>query len=525
MERLSERHTAKDDTVTLDANLLDRAAARLLGLIDHQHGGTKGAPKFPQASLLTFLWRAGTRLPDPAYREAVLTTLRNICQGGIYDHLGGGFARYSVDDRWLVPHFEKMLYDNAQLIELLSLAFIATGDPLFRDRVVETVAWLDREMTTESGAFAASIDADSEGHEGKFYVWSEADILRLLGPEEGAFFISHYGVYPQGNWEGVNILNRLGAMDRLADAEETRLATARLTLLAEREHRTRPATDDKLLADWNGLAIAALALAGTTFARPDWIAMATRAFAFITGPMARDGRLAHSWRDGKSVFPGLATDYANIINAALALHAATLDTAYVREAERLADLVRRHHWDDDTAGYFLPADDAEALIVRPRSETDEATPAANSVMARNLIRLWHLTGKDSYRADADAIIAASAPIRGAKPLRRRRHALRPRLPPPRRRRRHHSPAGHNARPARRDRPRPLDTRHHPVRSRRLRRPAANPPGRRQDRDRRHHHRLCLPGRNLLAAGHRPRRARRPALTPNTPSKKNMVYVS
>ena len=395
--------------LTLDRDLLDRAAARLLGLIDREHGGIKGAPKFPQATLLDFLWRAADRNGDPACRDALLTTLRTICQGGIYDHLGGGFARYSVDDRWLVPHFEKMLYDNGQLVTLLTQAFVATGDRLFADRIAETIAWLDREMTTPEGAFAASIDADSEGHEGRFYVWTREEIIDVLGEEEAAFFAHTYGVYPDGNWEGVNILNRLGSMTPLPDAGEARLAAAREKLLARRDGRVRPATDDKVLADWNGLMIAALAFAGATFQRPDWIAMADRAFAFVTGPMARGDRLAHSWRDAKSAFPGLATDYADTIAAALALHAATQDPGYLAAAEDLAATLRRHHWDKATPGYFLSADDAEALIVRPRSATDEATPSANSVMAQNLVRLWRLTGTDAYRDDADAIIDASAP--------------------------------------------------------------------------------------------------------------------
>jgi len=395
--------------LTLDRDLLDRAAARLLGLIDREHGGIKGAPKFPQATLLDFLWRAGERTGDPAYRDAVLTTLRNICQGGIYDHLGGGFARYSVDDRWLVPHFEKMLYDNGQLVTLLTQAFIATGDRLFADRVAETIAWLAREMVTPEEAFAASIDADSEGHEGRFYVWTHDEIVDVVGEAEAVFFARAYGVYPDGNWEGVNILNRLGTTSLLTDADEARLAAARAKLLSRRDGRVRPATDDKVLADWNGLMIAALASAGATFQRFDWIAMADRAFAFITGPMARGDRLAHSWRDDKSVFPGLATDYADTITAALALHAATQEPHYLAEAEKLAATLRRHHWDDDAPGYFLSADDAEALIVRPRSATDEATPSANSVMAQNLVRLWHLTGNHAYRDDVDAIIEASAP--------------------------------------------------------------------------------------------------------------------
>jgi uncharacterized protein len=408
MQHLHERSDS-GGRLTLDRDLLDRAASRLLGLIDREHGGIKGAPKFPQATVLDFLWRASDRTGDRAFRDAVLVTLRNICQGGIYDHLGGGFARYSVDDRWLVPHFEKMLYDNGQLVELLCHAFIATGEPLFAQRIAETVAWLDREMVTPRGAFAASIDADSEGDEGKFYVWTIDEIVDVLGAEEGAFFARNYGVHEAGNWEGVNILNRLATLTLPADVDAARLAAAREALLLRRAVRVRPATDDKVLADWNGLTIAALALAGATFGRPDWIATADRAFAFVTGPMARDGRLAHSWRDGKSVFPGLATDYADLIKAALALHAATLRPAYLARAEALAATLRRHHFDAATPGYYLSADDADALIIRPRSETDEATPGANSVMAQNLIRLWHLTGTDAYRADADAVIEASGP--------------------------------------------------------------------------------------------------------------------
>ncbi|WP_421726798.1 thioredoxin domain-containing protein [Bauldia sp.] len=407
MQHLAEK-PAPAGTVTLGPALLDQASERLLGFVDRVHGGTRGAPKFPQASLLGFLWRAGDRTDNPAFREAMLTTLRNVAQGGIYDHLGGGFARYSVDDRWLVPHFEKMLYDNAQLITLMTQAFIATGDRLFSRRVAETIAWLDREMTAPSGAFAASIDADSEGVEGKFYVWQRDEVDVTLG-DDSAFFCDVYDVQPGGNWEGVSILNRLNSMALRSAKDEDRLAMARKRLLARRGSRVRPATDDKILADWNGLTISALAFAAATFKRPEWLAMAKNAFQFVVGPMSQDGRLAHAWRDDKFVFPGLATDYANMIAAALALHDTTLDKSYVTDAERLTGLVRVHHWNASDPGYYLPADDAEALIVRPLSINDDATPAANSVMIENLVRLWHLTGKQEYRDDADAVLEASAP--------------------------------------------------------------------------------------------------------------------
>jgi uncharacterized protein YyaL (SSP411 family) len=399
--------------ILLDRTLLDQAADRLLSFMDPVHGGTTGAPKFPQASLLDFLWRSAWRTADARYRAIVLVTLRNICQGGIYDHIAGGFARYATDARWLVPHFEKMLYDNAQLIALITAAWQATGEPLFRSRIEETVAWLTREMRLPGGAFAASIDADSEGHEGRFTVWTRTEVMSVLGDGEGTFFADTYDISEAGNWEGVSIPNRLRTPELLSDADERRLAAARDILLSHRAGRTRPATDDKILADWNGLTIAALASAGTAFDRPDWIDLAAQAFRFVTTTMMHGRRLAHSWRDGKSVFPGLATDYAAMAKAALALYDATFQSAWLDEAEELAATLRRHHWDPERPGYFLSADDAPPLIIRPRSETDDATPSAASLMAANLIRLWRLTGKDAYRADADAILETASPSIGA----------------------------------------------------------------------------------------------------------------
>ena len=262
-------------------------------------------------------------------------------------------------------------------------------------------------MRLPGGAFAASIDADSEGHEGRFYVWRHPEIVDLLGPEDAAFFAEIYDVTPTGNFEGASILNRLGHMAPLSPDAEAPLARLRQTLAVERDRRIRPATDDKILTDWNGLLIAALAHAGAALDRPDWIGLATDAYAFINTTMTRSNRLAHAYRDGVSVYPGLATDYAAMTRAALALHAATLDDIWLHHAMGHAAMLRRHHWDAARPGYFLSADDAEALILRPRSATDEATPSANSVMAGNLVRVWRLTGDDTYRADADAIIAAA----------------------------------------------------------------------------------------------------------------------
>lgn len=387
---------------------LDRAADQISGLFDRTHGGLRGAPKFPQCGLLELMWRTGARTGDEGLRATAAFTLNRMCEGGIYDHLGGGFSRYSVDEFWLVPHFEKMLYDNAQLLELLALAYGDTKDPLFLARARETVGWLQREMVTEEGAFSASLDADSEGHEGRFYVWTKREIEAELGPEDAAFFARFYDVSEGGNWEGAVILNRTKAGDVEAE-DEARLAPLREKLLAARARRVRPGLDDKILADWNGLMIAALARAGSYLGEPDWVDMGARAFAAVCRLMEQDGRLSHSWRAGKKVFPGLASDQAAMARAALALHEATGEPGYIAKAEGFLDGLERHYADVRSGAYFLTADDAEALVVRPLSTMDEALPNYQAVAADALVRLAALTGRDDLRARADRILAAISP--------------------------------------------------------------------------------------------------------------------
>ncbi|MEI2386848.1 thioredoxin domain-containing protein [Breoghania sp. JC706] len=398
----ADQHAQSGEPLTPE--LLDTAANRLLAVMDPLNGGTRGAPKFPQASLLELLWRAGMRTGDRRFREIVLTTLRTICSGGIYDHLGGGFARYAVDERWLVPHFEKMLYDNAQLVSLLTEAFVSTGEELFRIRIEETIDWLRREMTTAEGAFAASLDADSEGEEGRFYVWDHQELKGALTREEFALFAETYDVLPAGNWEGKVILNRLRSTPLADSTTEARLTTIRARLMDIRSRRVRPGLDDKVLADWNGLMIAALVRASDVFERPEWLEAAERAFHFITESMVRDGRLGHSWRNGRLSFPGLASDHANIIKASLALFRVTNNPTYLSKAQDLELLLYEYQWDRENSGYFLTAADADDLIVRPKGAVDEAVPSANGIMAANLVELWLLTGEDIYRERADAIL-------------------------------------------------------------------------------------------------------------------------
>jgi uncharacterized protein YyaL (SSP411 family) len=389
--------------VTIGLKELDGAAKQVGNMFDSVNGGLRGAPKFPQPFILEMLWRAGLRTGDVKFFETVEHSLERMCEGGIYDHLGGGFSRYSVDERWLVPHFEKMLYDNALLLELLAIAYQRQGNPLFHTRARETVGWLKREMTTPEGAFAASLDADSEGEEGKFYVWSENEIVELIGPEAATFFARFYDVSAEGNFEGHTILNRLKAPPR-SDADEDRLTALRKILLDARAARVRPGLDDKVLADWNGLMIAALVNASIVFDEPSWLAMARRAFAFIATSMTKGDRLGHSWRAGQLLFPGLASDFAAMIRAALALHEATGDPALLEQALIWQRALDAHYTDPETGGYYWSADDAGDLLMRPHSTADDATPNPNSVAAQNLVRLAVLSGDDKWRDRADRLI-------------------------------------------------------------------------------------------------------------------------
>ena len=295
--------------------------------------------KFPQATSLDFLWRAWKRTGRDPLRQAVVLTLDHISQGGVYDHLGGGFARYSTDDRWLVPHFEKMLYDNAQLIELLTEVWQDERRELYRLRVTETIAWMTREMHAPGGGFASSLDADSEGEEGKFYAWSETEILEALGARAPVFERA-YGVSREGNFEhGKSVLNRLGSIELLDEEAEAALARDRAELFLVRERRVRPGCDDKVLADWNGLTIAAIAKAACVFERGDWLDIAIAAFEFVKSAMTTDdGRLLHSWRYGRARHMAVLDDYGAMCRAALALYEATGAPSYLECARRWVEM-------------------------------------------------------------------------------------------------------------------------------------------------------------------------------------------
>lgn len=401
----------------------DRLAEQAAAFIDPVYGGLNGAPKFPNTPALELLWRAGARLGKRSFRDLVKLTMTHMSEGGIYDHLGGGYARYSTDERWLVPHFEKMLYDNAQILEILALCHHEFGGALFQARARETVQWLKREMTNEGGAFCASLDADSEGVEGKFYVWTYPEIEGLLGAEDAAFFGKCYDATRFGNWDDeahgghAIILNRLDA-GPLTEEEEARLAPLRAKLFEAREKRIRPGLDDKILADWNGLMIAALVHAATLFGEPEWIGLAARAYDFIASVMQfEDGegnkRLAHSWRAGALVKPGLALDHAAMIRAALALHEArnwapglALGKDYLLDAISWAQALETFHRDPQSGLINMSAKDAGDVLLRLAPAADDAIPNAHPVYLSALARLSWLTGDPQWLSRADELFAA-----------------------------------------------------------------------------------------------------------------------
>ena len=403
---LAQQSQAKAAEGDIAPELLDQIAERLAKNIDPIHGGFGQAPKFPNPSNLELLWRGWKRSGLELCRDRVLLTLDAMCQGGIYDHLGGGFARYSTDEQWLAPHFEKMLYDNAQLVSLLVLVWQETKSPLYAARIDETISWVLREMRAPEGGFSSTIDADAEHEEGKFTVWSEAEIDQLLGPDS-ALFKAHYDVTAAGNWEGKTILNRRGRPELAHPEIEATLARGRAILFDARERRIHPGLDDKVLADWNGMMIAALAEASRAFGRPDWLAAAIEAWGFVTTRlMPADDRLHHSWRSGRH-HPGTLDDYADMARAGLALHEATGEDAYLDQVRRWVAVLERH-FRDPAGGYFFTADDTEALIVRTKSANDNAVPAGNGSLVHVFARLWALTGEDAYRQALDAQIAAFA---------------------------------------------------------------------------------------------------------------------
>jgi len=400
-----------------ERGVITEAARAMAARIDEEHGGFGGAPKFPNSFSLEVMLRHCKHTADPQMLDLVTLTLRKMAKGGIYDQLGGGFHRYSVDAHWSVPHFEKMLYDNAALPPLYLAAWQATGDPLFAQIVVQTLDYVLREMTNPDGGFYSTTDADSEGAEGKYFVFDQADVFAAVGPDLGDLMCRHFGVSDQGNFEhtGKTVLHLsepagelASSLDLPVSAVEARLAEGRRRMLAYRERRVPPFRDEKILTAWNGLMISALSRAGRCLRNADYTRGAQRSADFVLSHLTDEkGGLLRRYRDGNAAIPGYVEDYAYFTAALLDLYEATFDRRYLAAAERYGrDTVRLFY--DGAGSFFLTQAGGESLIHRPKDAMDSSTPAGSSVAVMNLLRLIPFTGDDSFREIAEAVFRSYA---------------------------------------------------------------------------------------------------------------------
>jgi uncharacterized protein YyaL (SSP411 family) len=392
----------------LTDDVLFAAFQGVSGQFDERQGGTRGAPKFPQPMIWEFVLRFWKRSGNPSARAMVETTLTRMARGGIYDQVGGGFHRYSVDDRWLVPHFEKMLYDNGQLASLYLHAWLAFGSAEYRRIAEETLDYLLREMTDPAGGFYSSQDADSEGEEGKFFVWT-ADEMRAVVGTDAERALRYWGLDRGTNFEGRNVLWMPGEPDPEA------IAAARRRLFEARERRVRPGRDDKVLAGWNGLACRAFAEAGRALGRADYVAAAAGNAAFVLDRMQADGRLRRTWKGGHARLKGYLEDHALVAAALLDVHEATFERRWLDEARRLADAMIDLFWDPEVEGFYDTGRDHERLIVRPRNLFDNAVPSGSSVAIETLLRLRVLTGDERYQRTALAALRPMADLMSRHP--------------------------------------------------------------------------------------------------------------
>ena len=408
VETMGQSGRLTGSTSLLGRDVLTRAYLGIGGEFDERDGGLGQAPKFPQPMTWEAVLRVARRTGDARGLGMLRHTLTRMARGGIYDQLGGGFHRYSVDGQWLVPHFEKMLYDNAQLASLYLHGWLATGDPLYRRIAEETLDYVRREMTHPTGGFYSAQDADSEGVEGKFFVWSADEIRAVLGdPALARAALAYWGVDDGPNFEGHSILfvprepeEVAGTLGMTVDELMTAIGRARALLHAAREPRVHPALDDKVLASWNGLMLAAFAEAASVLGRADYLAAAVRNAEFLGKQMVRDGRLLRSWKDGQARITGYLEDYSMVGAGLLSLYEATFDRRWLDESRRLAEEALRLFWSADLNAFFDTGHDQEALVVRPRNLFDNAVPSGTSVAIDWLLRLAVIVGEERYEAIA-----------------------------------------------------------------------------------------------------------------------------
>ncbi len=401
LARVSSHRPSQDP---LTDRLLDDGVKDLELFFDPVYGGFGEKPKFPTVPPLSLLLRQTYRTKDQVHQEKVLLQLRQMAAGGMYDHLGGGFHRYSVDEQWLVPHFEKMLYDNAQLVRIYLDGWRLTREWRFRQVVEETLDYLRRELTHPDGAFFAAHDADSEGEEGKYFVWESREIIEVLGGELGEQFARAYGVTDSGNFEGRSVLNRLGTQGLSLDEQEqleSVLRPARTKLLAAREKRVKPQRDENVLTSWNALAVSAFLDAYQTFGTSWYLLAAEQALTFLIDYAVRDGLVFRTVAGGRGRIAGYLDDYACLAAALLDAFEATSHEWYLNQARAVTDSLLDQFWDDSVGGFYFTGRNHEALIHRMKSGVDSAVPSGNAVAVQVLLRLFSLTGARLYDQRAE----------------------------------------------------------------------------------------------------------------------------
>ncbi len=395
------------------SDIIGQSAEQLAQAYDTDHGGLGKAPKFPNVGVYELFLRHYHHSKKSRFLEMVTHTLTKMAQGGIYDHLGGGFHRYSVDEKWLVPHFEKMLYDNAQLVRIYAQVYSVTGEPLFKQVVDETMNYLMREMLHTEGGFYSTQDADSEGEEGKFFIWSETEITRIVGEESSEIFCRIYDVSEEGNFEENNILHPILTLEQASKffrrdlrEIESLVSVAKGKLFQEREKRPKPFRDEKILTSWNGLMLSGLAEAIKISRQPAYLEAANRTVDFIFTKMFRDGRLLHTYKSGTGKILGYLDDYAFLAAGLLDLFEATVNRAHLDRALELAEIMLHEFWDEAGGGFFYTGRSHERLIAQSKPIFDGSIPSGNAVATQVLLRLYHYTGKEDYLKRAEKILRA-----------------------------------------------------------------------------------------------------------------------
>ena len=423
LSALNRMSHSEDHKHALEPEFIGKAADQIASAYDPQNGGLGRAPKFPNPGAYELFLRHYHQEKTQRFLDMVTHTITKMAEGGIYDHLGGGFHRYSVDEKWLVPHFEKMLYDNAQLVRILAQLFRATGNEFFKRVMEDTLDYLLREMLHSEGGFYSTQDADSEGEEGKFFVWSAAEIDHVLGEEDGAIFARIYDVTEMGNFEGKNILHPVLTLDQAArlfkktpDQIETLVRNAKQKLFEAREKREKPFRDEKIITSWNGLMLSGLAEALKISSKPNVLFAANRTIDLVFTKLFHDGLLLHTYKDGKAKQLGFLDDYAFLALGLLDFYEAAFDRSALQRATELTEIMVREFWDSKGGGFFYTGNSHEQLISRAKPVFDASVPSGNAKAIELLLRMYHLTGREDFLSKAETVLRSYSDAMESQPF-------------------------------------------------------------------------------------------------------------